>query len=52
MLSNKKQIRSRAKNILMTYMNDGDLKNNSSPMKYYFSALKYIIKYGGINTIN
>ena len=42
----KNIIRKRAKNILKTYLNDGDIKNKVNPMKYYFSAVKYIIKHG------
>ena len=42
---NKHNIKKRAKAILHTYMNDGDIKNNVSPMKYYFRALRYIINY-------
>lgn len=42
----KKSIRRRAKNILYTYINDGHIKNNVSPMTFYFRALKYIMTYG------
>jgi hypothetical protein len=42
----KDNIRKRAKSILHTYINDGDLKRNENPMKYYFRAVKYIMTYG------
>lgn len=45
-MGKKKEIRKRAKSILGTYMNDWDYKNNASPMKYYFRAVKYIMTYG------
>ena len=45
-LETKNNIRERAKNILHTYINDGDLRRNENPMKYYFRALKYIMTYG------
>lgn len=38
----KSKIRKRAKSILHTYMKDGD----KDKTKYYFSAIKYILKYG------
>lgn len=41
----KNNIRKKAKNILYTYMNDGDIIRNENPMKYYFRALKYIMTY-------
>jgi hypothetical protein len=45
----KKEIRKRAKSILGTYCNDGDYQNGKviNKMKYYFRAVKYIMKYGG-----
>jgi hypothetical protein len=46
MLKNKNNIRKRAKQILHTYINDGDVRRKINPMKYYFRALKYIITYG------
>ena len=42
----KNNIRKRARNILHTYINDGDFRKKESPMKYYFRALKYIMTYG------
>lgn len=48
----KKEIRQRAISILGTYCNDGDYKNGKviNKMKYYFRAVKYIIKYGGYDS--
>lgn len=45
----KKEIRKRALSIMGTYRNDGDYKNGKviDEMKYYFRAVKYIMKYGG-----
>jgi hypothetical protein len=42
----KKSIRKRARLILHTYMNDGHIRNNVKPMKFYFKAIKYILTYG------
>lgn len=42
----KKDIRKRAKSILGNYMNDGHIKNNVPPMRFYFRAVKYIMTYG------
>jgi hypothetical protein len=42
----KKSVRKRAKAILGTYMNDGNIMNKDNPMIYYFSAVKYILTYG------
>jgi hypothetical protein len=42
----KNIIRIRAKKILHTYINDGDIRQKRNPMKYYFRALKYIMTYG------
>jgi len=46
MLKNKDDIRKRAKNILPTYINDGDIEQKTNVMKYYFRAVKYILTYG------
>ena len=46
MLKNKDNIRKRAKQILHTYINDGDIRQKANPMKYYFRAVKYILTYG------
>lgn len=45
----KKEIRKRAKGILKTYCNDGSLFNGKivGEMKYYFRAVRYIMRYGG-----
>ena len=47
MNGNKKYwIRKRARGILMTYYNELDYQTSADPMKYYFSAVKYILIYG------
>lgn len=44
----KRNIRKRAKSILRTYMNDGHIKNNVPPMRFYFRAVRYIMTYGNV----